>query len=134
MDVIELFNQMKKFEKVLIFFPMYKLSCMHIRFLSANLRIVARDILLLRDDALVILSTTHAKLVGVLIWQITWQAQTCITLPSPGTVICLFFMNFNIRVIMRTNYVRACVPQWGIFHVFFHSFHRKALLIITNLS
>jgi hypothetical protein len=33
---------------------------MHIRFLSANLRIVARDILLLRDDALVILSTAHA--------------------------------------------------------------------------
>ena len=39
---------------------MYKLSCMPIRFLSANLRIVARDILLLRDDALVILSTAHA--------------------------------------------------------------------------
>ena len=60
MSLSYLVNQMKKFEKVLIFFPMYKLSCMHIRFLSANLRIVARDILLLRDDALVILSTTHA--------------------------------------------------------------------------
>ena len=60
MSLSYLVNQMKKFEKVLIFFPMYKLSCMHIRFLSANLRIVARDILLLRDDALVILSTAHA--------------------------------------------------------------------------